>query len=182
MYNRLYTIGKTLRAESAHVVCSALGSGFVTACVFGVLFSADCFWGLTSSLGALPLKSSPSPRPVGALVRAWTPSACRPVSQTTRRLRRVPSHPWTHQMSLKRRYILILSIILLPDAAPNMLCAAWRVSVLRFVSRCHRDRVLLGTHSSEKQLHSTEEIGFFLCALKRYYAMPKCTKGLWPLK
>lgn len=146
-------------------------SGFITAWTFGILFSADCFWGLISSLGALPPKISPSPRPVGALVRAWTQSACRPVSPTTRRPRRVPSHPWTHQMSLRRRYMLTLSTVLIPVAASSVSICHVKNACSRFPRRCPK-QFLPGNHSSEKQLQSAKE-GWFICPSKHFYAYIK---------
>lgn len=165
----------------AHIICSVMCSRFVTASMFGILFSADCFWGLTSSLGALPPKSSPSPQPVGALVRAWTRSACHPVSRTIQRRRRVPSHPWTHQMNLKRRYMLTLSIILIPLAEPPACSLPHEECLVSEFSVGVRDSPFWGP-TPQRHSHKVLRrlIGEFICALKHF--MLKCTKGLWSLK
>ena len=71
-----------------------MDSRFLRAWTPGIMFSADCFWGRTLSPVALPPKSSPSPPPAGALVRAWTPSVCHPASQTTQRWRKAVGRVW----------------------------------------------------------------------------------------
>lgn len=101
-----------------------MDSRFVRAQTPGVLFLADSSWGRTSLPVALPPKSSPSPLPVGALAKAWTPSVCHPASLTTRRRRRALSLPWTPLMNLRKRYTCILFTWFLTET-PDVVFAAW---------------------------------------------------------
>jgi hypothetical protein len=146
----------------------------------GILSPAGYFWGLTSSPGALPPKSSPSPQPVGALGRVWTQSVCRPVNQTTPRLRRAPSHPWTHQMSPKRRYTLSFPIILLLQLPA---CCLPREECLCPSFSVHQKQSSFWEHIPQrKRIQSTKEVALSFVPANISMPISKCTEGLWPIK
>lgn len=134
----------------------------------GVMFSADCFWGQTLSPVAPPPKSSPSPLPAGALVKAWTLSACRRASRTTPRPRRALSLPWTLLMSPPKRYILHPFPELLIQVHDTVL-ATQGMSVFKFITlqcseshvikRCPRRSSIRGLVPYRIRSKSSERVG-----------------------
>lgn len=144
------------------------------------MFSADCFWGQTLSPVARPPRSSPSPLPVEALAKAWTLSVCHRVSQTTQRPRRALSRPWTHLMSLKKRYQLH-PFAQFPMQAHDTVFATWGTSVCKFITleyfeshvfkRCQKQSSLWGLVPYRNRSKSNEHVSFFIQPLK-YCSVP----------
>jgi hypothetical protein len=114
---------------------------------------------------------------------------CHPVSQTTQKLRRALLHPWTHLMSLKKRYLL--------NPLHNSYCKLWHgigcfsCKECLFLSVSLYKSVKIRVKRYQKQsriwgpityrFKSSKQIGLFIWPFRYSIHTAKGTEDLWPV-